>query len=247
MSVLRRVLLRLYNAIRPAPSNEQLDREVASHLALLEDRYRARGLTPDEARVAARLYHPGIVPIHASGTAEGVLYFAMEMVEGETVAEALARSPLPPKQAAVIAAQRAIPEFGPGDTLKVNVKVTEGTRTRVQAYEGVCISRSGGGLNERIIQLIALLTVLSLAPSILVMMTSFTRIVVVLSLLRTALGTATAPPNSVGISLAYIMNPAATPASWRIRVTSRSLRAPVHSLMRSVSSSRAARRPAIVA
>ena len=60
----------------------------------------------------------------------------------------------------------------------------------------------GGGLTERVIQLIALLTVLSLAPSILVMMTSFTRIVVVLSLLRTALGTATAPPNSVIISLA---------------------------------------------
>ena len=55
----------------------------------------------------------------------------------------------------------------------------------------------GGGLTERVIQLIALLTVLSLAPSILVMVTSFTRIVVVLSLLRTALGTATAPPNAV--------------------------------------------------
>jgi large subunit ribosomal protein L19 len=52
------------------------------------------------------------------------------------------------EQAAVVAAQRAIPEFAPGDTLKVNVKVTEGTRTRVQAYEGVCISRAGGGLNE---------------------------------------------------------------------------------------------------
>src|SRR6202158_1999097 len=62
-----------------------------------------------------------------------------------------------------------------------------------------------GGLNERIIQLIALFTVLSLAPSILVMMTSFTRIVVVLSLLRTALGTATAPPNSVVISLALFL------------------------------------------
>jgi flagellar biosynthetic protein FliP len=49
---------------------------------------------------------------------------------------------------------------------------------------------TGTGLTERVIQLIALLTVLSLAPSILVMMTSFTRIVVVLSLLRTALGTA---------------------------------------------------------
>src|SRR5580698_205241 len=73
----------------------------------------------------------------------------------------------------------------------------------------------GGGLNERIIQLIALLTVLSLAPSILVMMTSFTRIVVVLSLLRTALGTATAPPNSVVISLAlfltaFVMGPVLT-------------------------------------
>jgi flagellar biosynthetic protein FliP len=52
----------------------------------------------------------------------------------------------------------------------------------------------GAGLNERVFQLIALLTVLSLAPSILVMMTSFTRIVVVLSLLRTALGTATPRP-----------------------------------------------------
>jgi large subunit ribosomal protein L19 len=52
------------------------------------------------------------------------------------------------EQAAKIAAQRAIPEFGPGDTVKVNVKVTEGTRSRVQAYEGVCIARAGGGLNE---------------------------------------------------------------------------------------------------
>jgi len=71
----------------------------------------------------------------------------------------------------------------------------------------------GGGLTERVIQLIAFLTVLSLAPSILIMMTSFTRIVVVLSLLRTALGTATAPPNAVIIALAmfltaFVMGPA---------------------------------------
>ncbi len=71
----------------------------------------------------------------------------------------------------------------------------------------------GAGLTERVIQMIALLTVLSLAPSILVMMTSFTRIVVVLSLLRTALGTATAPPNAVIVSLAlfltaFVMGPA---------------------------------------
>jgi len=74
---------------------------------------------------------------------------------------------------------------------------------------------AGGGLNERVLQLVALVTVLSLAPSILVMMTSFTRIVVVLSLLRTALGTATAPPNSVVISLAlfltaFVMGPVLT-------------------------------------
>jgi flagellar biosynthesis protein FliP len=63
----------------------------------------------------------------------------------------------------------------------------------------------GTGLTERVMQLIALLTILSLAPSILVMVTAFTRIVVVLSLLRTALGTATAPPNSVLISLALFL------------------------------------------
>jgi large subunit ribosomal protein L19 len=51
-------------------------------------------------------------------------------------------------QADAIAAQRKVPEFAPGDTVRVNVKVTEGTRSRVQAYEGVCISRAGGGLNE---------------------------------------------------------------------------------------------------
>jgi large subunit ribosomal protein L19 len=46
------------------------------------------------------------------------------------------------------AAGKVIPEFGPGDTVIVNVKVVEGDRSRVQAYEGVCIGRSGGGLNE---------------------------------------------------------------------------------------------------
>jgi len=42
---------------------------------------------------------------------------------------------------------RKIPEFVPGDTLRVNVKIKEGERERVQAYEGVCIARSGAGLN----------------------------------------------------------------------------------------------------
>jgi flagellar biosynthesis protein FliP len=71
----------------------------------------------------------------------------------------------------------------------------------------------GTGLTERVVQLIALITVLSLAPSILVMVTAFTRIVVVLSLLRTAIGAATAPPNTVIVSLAlfltaFVMGPA---------------------------------------
>ncbi|MCC6949454.1 MAG: 50S ribosomal protein L19 [Bradyrhizobiaceae bacterium] len=43
---------------------------------------------------------------------------------------------------------KQIPDFGPGDTLKVNVKVVEGDRTRIQAYEGVCIGRHGSGLHE---------------------------------------------------------------------------------------------------
>lgn len=52
------------------------------------------------------------------------------------------------EQAATIEAKRTLPEFSPGDTLRVNVRVTEGNRTRVQAYEGVCIARSGGSINE---------------------------------------------------------------------------------------------------
>src|SRR6476619_2640245 len=47
-----------------------------------------------------------------------------------------------------LSAGKDIPDFAPGDTVIVNVKVREGDRTRVQAYEGVCIARSGGGLNE---------------------------------------------------------------------------------------------------
>ena len=67
-------------------------------------------------------------------------------------------------------------------------------------------------ITERSVQLVALITVLSLAPSILIMVTSFTRIVVVLSLLRSAIGLQTAPPNSVMVSLAlfltfFIMTP----------------------------------------
>ena len=57
-------------------------------------------------------------------------------------------SELEAAEAERINAIRTIPEFSAGDTLRVNVKVTEGTRTRVQAYEGVCIARSGAGIQE---------------------------------------------------------------------------------------------------
>ncbi|MGQ7792406.1 50S ribosomal protein L19 [Faunimonas sp. B44] len=49
---------------------------------------------------------------------------------------------------AAVAAKRDVPPFEPGDTVRVHVRVTEGTRTRLQAYEGVCIARKGGGINE---------------------------------------------------------------------------------------------------
>ena len=52
------------------------------------------------------------------------------------------------EQITKLTANKEIPDFAPGDTLVVNVKVVEGERTRLQAYEGVCIARSGGGLNE---------------------------------------------------------------------------------------------------
>jgi flagellar biosynthesis protein FliP len=63
----------------------------------------------------------------------------------------------------------------------------------------------GGSVTGRIIQMIALLTVLSLAPSILVMVTSFTRIVIVLSFVRTAMGVQQTPPNQVLVSLALFL------------------------------------------
>ena len=47
-----------------------------------------------------------------------------------------------------ISSERNIPEFGAGDTIKVDVKIVEGDKERIQAFEGLCIARSGGGLNE---------------------------------------------------------------------------------------------------
>ena len=52
------------------------------------------------------------------------------------------------EEEARLLAMRTIPEFQPGDTVRVNVKIKEGERERVQAYEGVCIARGGQGINE---------------------------------------------------------------------------------------------------
>ena len=52
------------------------------------------------------------------------------------------------EEAQRLTAGRAVPDFRPGDTLRVNVKIREGERERVQAYEGVCIARAGEGVNE---------------------------------------------------------------------------------------------------
>jgi len=51
------------------------------------------------------------------------------------------------EQVAKLSAGKDMPDFGPGDTVLVNYKVVEGERARIQAYEGVCIARSGGGVN----------------------------------------------------------------------------------------------------
>jgi flagellar biosynthetic protein FliP len=75
--------------------------------------------------------------------------------------------------------------------------------------------QGGGTVSGRVVQLVALMTVLSIAPAILIMMTSFTRIVVVLSLLRSAIGVPSTPPNAVMMALAlfltgFIMAPVLT-------------------------------------
>src|ERR1019366_6357306 len=92
------------------------------------------------------------------------------------------------------------------------------TATPAPSDGGLSIDLSGSGLfTDRMVQIIALITVLSIAPSILIMMISFVCIVVVLSLLRTALGLQTSPPNSVLVSLAmfltlFVMSPTLTDA-----------------------------------
>jgi len=93
--------------------------------------------------------------------------------------------------------------FVPHDVFaqSLTLDLGKGTGTGGAAAAGA----GGGSVASRVVQMVALLTVLSLAPSILMMMTSFTRIVVVLSFLRTAMGTQQTPPNTVMISLAMFL------------------------------------------
>lgn len=85
------------------------------------------------------------------------------------------------------------------------------------AANSLSVDFTGGMFTDRVMQIVALITILSLAPSILIMFTSFVRIVVVLSLLRTAIGIQQSPPNSVIVSLAlfltfFVMTPTLTQA-----------------------------------
>ena len=87
-----------------------------------------------------------------------------------------------------------------------DVALAAGPATAAAGSNSLSIDLSGGGMfTDRMMQIVALITILSLAPSILIMMTCFTRIVVVLSLLRTAMGMQTSPPNAVIVSLAMFL------------------------------------------
>jgi flagellar biosynthetic protein FliP len=87
-----------------------------------------------------------------------------------------------------------------------DVALAAGPATAAAGSNSLSIDLSGGGMfTDRMLQIVALITILSLAPSILIMMTCFTRIVVVLSLLRTAMGMQTSPPNAVIVSLAMFL------------------------------------------
>jgi flagellar biosynthetic protein FliP len=106
----------------------------------------------------------------------------------------------------------------PGAAAAATAAAAAAPAVSTAAGGGLSVDFSGGGLfTDRMMQIIALISILSLAPSILIMMTSFTRIVVVLSLLRTALGIQQAPPNSVIVSLSlfltlFVMTPTLTAA-----------------------------------
>jgi large subunit ribosomal protein L19 len=87
------------------------------------------------------------VPVCRIGGADPVRKMSRDARFGAEVAMNIIET-IEREEIARVTQNKKIPEFAPGDTLQVNVKVVEGDRTRVQAYEGVCIGRSGNGLNE---------------------------------------------------------------------------------------------------
>jgi large subunit ribosomal protein L19 len=83
---------------------------------------------------------------------ESLLHAIYESSNVETTQKEIAMNTLQKFEAKILAdltAGKTIPTFGPGDTVKVNIKIIEGDRERVQAYEGVCIARQGNGVNEK--------------------------------------------------------------------------------------------------
>ena len=108
--------------------------------------------------------------------------------------------------ASLLVALLLLPHAAEAASPAANAVVAATSGATSTANGGLNIDLSGGGLfSDKLIQIIALITVLSIAPSILIMMTSFVRMVVVLSLLRTALGLQQSPPNSVIVSLALFL------------------------------------------
>ena len=108
--------------------------------------------------------------------------------------------------------------MAPSFAFAAALQPTAANASAAASNTGLSIDVTGSGLfTDRMVQIVALITVLSIAPSILIMMTSFVRMVVVLSLLRTALGLQQSPPNSVLVSLAmfltlFVMTPTLTDA-----------------------------------
>ena len=94
------------------------------------------------------------------------------------------------RQVQKIRAERKFPEFSPGDTLKVNVKVKEGSRERIQAYEGICIGRAGSGLNENFTVRKISYGYSPCSPPVSTALNSFAK---VLSAVRSSITCATAP------------------------------------------------------
>jgi large subunit ribosomal protein L19 len=89
---------------------------------------------------------PGSVKARATRSALAGTRAGLRAADGEFAMNLLKQ--IEDEQVAKLTAGKTIPDFQPGDTVVVNVKIVEGERSRVQAYEGVCIGRAGSGLHE---------------------------------------------------------------------------------------------------